>query len=223
MYSSPKNTGTRDPQPRALAPSQLSNCRLSPSHRDDQDHDPVKPKLSPLLRPNVPLPKASSDQTSPILRPGTLAPTPSAASRPSTLVSSPLDNVPQRLWDRVLRTSSATETTHPYLSLDEITSTRLSLDEHAILSSSPNISSRQGTSRRASSVQKVFGDGFKSLRKKIKRFPGSVFLNASRDPPASLATNSGQQGSASPDQHSSPAGINGALIPEHAEGNPELV
>jgi hypothetical protein len=223
MHSPPKKAGTRNPQPRALAPSQLLNCRLSPVGRDGQDHDPVKPRLNPLLQPNPPLPRASSDRNSPLLGPGTLVTTPSAASRASTLVSSPLDNVPERLWNRVLRTSSAT-TTVPHLSIDDITSTRLSLDEHAILYSSPNSTSRNGTSRRANSVQKAFGDGFKSLRKKIKRFPGSIFLNASRGPPASLPTNSVQQGSVSTDPHSSPAGIDGALTPGHAkEENLELV
>lgn len=216
MESSPPKARIRDPQPQALGPSQLLNRRFSPVKRNDQNLQTVQPKSNPLLLSNEPLPRARSQQDSPLLYPG-LVTTPSAASRASTLVTSPLDEVPERLWDRVLRTSSATEITNPYLSIDDITSTRLSLDEHAILSSPLNSPSRFGASSRVSSMQKAVGDGFKSLRRKIKRFPGSIFPNASRGPPALPATDCVRPHSILTGPHPPETYMSGALFPEHEE------
>ncbi|KEF56821.1 uncharacterized protein A1O9_07011 [Exophiala aquamarina CBS 119918] len=215
MDSSQNKARVHDPQHLVLGPSQRLNRRLSPI-KIDKDLQTVQPKLKPLLQSNDLLPRARSQQDSPLLRPGLVATT-SAASRSSTLLTSPLDEVPERLWNRVLRTSSATEITNPYLSIDDITSTRLSLDEHAILSSPLDSPSRFGTSRRVNSMQKAFGDGFKSLRRKIKGFPSSIFPNASSGPPALLATDFIQQRSYSPAPHPPETCMSGALFPEHEE------
>jgi len=216
----PTKARTRYPQPQAsgpLAPSQFANRRLSPIRGNDQDPQTVQSKSNTPLPPKDLLPRARSQQDSPLIRRGLVA-TPSAASRASTLVTSPLDEVPERLWDRVLRTSSATETTNPYLSIDDITSTRLSLDEHAILSSPLNSPNRFGASRRVSSMQKAVGNGLKSLGRKIKRLPGSIFPNASKGPPSLPTADSIRPRSMFPDSHPPETFMSGALFPEN-KGN----
>lgn len=200
----------RHPRLQPLAPSQLLNRCLSPVGREQEHHDPVKSKASPF-RSAPPLPRVNSGPDPPVLRPSILIPPPSTTSRASTLMSSPLDEVPERLWDRVLPTSSTPETTNPNLSLEEITSTRLSSDEHPFLYSSYQSSSLHGAPHRTMGLQKAFGNGIKSFKKKFKRVRGSIFRNNSRDSHASLATDFGEQGPDSNVQRSWLEGMGDAL------------
>ncbi|KAK5047722.1 hypothetical protein LTR84_006387 [Exophiala bonariae] len=143
------------------------------------------------LKGPSPLPRIISDPTPPVPQLTALTATPPALSRASTLPSSPLDEVPERLWDRVLRTSGsrATETNNPNLSLEEIISTRLSLDEHRFLSPKIYSSSPPHIPHTATmGVQKVFKNGVKSLKKKVRRIRRSIFSKNSRVSRASPAT-----------------------------------
>lgn len=205
MHPTSMSPTVRHPRLQPLAPSQMLNRCLSPVGREREHRDPVKSNASPF-RSAPPLPRVGSDPDPPALRPRTLIPTPSTTSRASTLMSSPLDEVPERLWDRILPTSSTPETTNPNLSLEEITSTRLSSDEHPFLYPSYQSSSLHGTSHGTMGLQKAFENGIKSFKKKIKRVRGSIFPNNSRDSHASLATDSGEQG---PDPNSQRSWIEG--------------
>lgn len=201
--SSSTRTRVRGPQLQPLAPSQRLNRCLSPLGGDGRYHDPVKSTTTSLFPPvpsAPPLPRISSDPNPPVLRSTASIATPSAPSRASTLPSSPLDEVPERLWDRVLLTSSARapETTNPNLSLEEIISTRLSLDEHRFLPSNHHRPCPPRTPRQATmGVQKAFKNGVKSLKKKVQRVRRSIFSNNSRGSRAPVATTTVDHGSAS--------------------------
>ena len=144
-----------------------------------QSKDPARTKTlpKPYTQPHArtPLGRTSTNRTSPAIHPAASSTRESSASRASSLASSPLDDVPERLWDRVLRSSSATETNHPCLSLDDITSTRLSLDEQMILSSLSKSSSDRKGDLYGSDPHKGTENRFKSLRKKLKHFPSGIF------------------------------------------------
>ncbi|KAK5207409.1 hypothetical protein LTR41_006978 [Exophiala xenobiotica] len=77
-------------------------------------------------------------QLSPELRRPSLRIRRSTTSGASSVPSTPLDEIPKPLWPRtVIRTSSTPEASNPELSIDEITSTKLSLDDEAFLTSLP--------------------------------------------------------------------------------------
>ncbi|OAP56159.1 hypothetical protein AYL99_09338 [Fonsecaea erecta] len=118
----------------------------------------------------------------------------SITSRTSSIPSTPLDEIPEKLWPRVLRTTTATETSNPELSIEEITSTRLSLDDQAILTSLPGEGSRKEARSRKFVMRMAFGgilgennDRFKKMTQRLKKIPNGFFTRKERE---SLETSS---------------------------------
>ncbi|KIW89963.1 uncharacterized protein Z519_09393 [Cladophialophora bantiana CBS 173.52] len=103
-------------------------------------------------------------------------------SRASSIPTTPLDGIPGELWPRILRTSAAAETSNPELSVDEITSTRLSLDDQAILANTPREGSRKEALSRKLVIRMAFGgmwgensDRLKRMTKRLKNIPNGLF------------------------------------------------
>lgn len=94
---------------------------------------------------------------------------------------SPLDTIPPNLYLRFPRFSTTTETSSPDLSTEEVISTRLSIDEHAMVqaSDSPSVSSEtggkrqrlQGVLHRAISTPSL---GYQMMRDRLRRAPSST-------------------------------------------------
>lgn len=118
----------------------------------------------------------------------------SVASRTSSLPASPLDDIPKKLWPRVLRTTTAPETSNPELSIDEITSTRLSLDDEAFLTNLPRDSDRKETQSRRLIMRTVFSGVWgepngrlKKMTKRLKRIPSGLFTRRERESTETMA------------------------------------
>ncbi|KAI1609213.1 hypothetical protein EDD37DRAFT_142962 [Exophiala viscosa] len=127
-----------------------------------------------------------------------LSATESTLSGSSTLPSTPLDDIPETLWPQcVIRTSSTPETSDPDLSTDlsmeEITSTRLSVDEQEILTTLPEDVPKKGwtsgkriTRRGITDIWEDQGDRLKQLTQRLKDLPnGFLTLRGRGSPPAS--------------------------------------
>lgn len=104
--------------------------------------------------------------------------------RACNLPASPLDAIDPSLYPRFPRFSITTESSHPDLSTDEVTSTKLSLDEEGIVATrrSSNTSNTKSTKRqkfqitlhRAMSTPTL---GFRRMTDRIKRAP-SILLSS---------------------------------------------
>jgi hypothetical protein len=129
-----------------------------------------------------------SNRSSPVKsRPVLRSTTNSDASRASSIPGNPLDDIPEEKFSLLFPTASAPEPSNPELSIDEITSTKLSLDDHAILSDLPMEKNRkQGRSHRVlmkKSLGSMLGDNdgpFKKMTKRIKRIPSELFTRKDR-------------------------------------------
>ncbi|OAL39883.1 hypothetical protein AYO20_00795 [Fonsecaea nubica] len=113
----------------------------------------------------------------------------SVTSRTSSIPITPLDDIPESLWPRVIRTTTAAEISNPELSIDEITSTKLSLDDQAILTNVPRESSRKETQSRRLVKKVAFGgiwgennDRLKKMTKRLKKIPNGLFTQPSLPP-----------------------------------------
>ncbi|KIW81487.1 hypothetical protein Z517_04512 [Fonsecaea pedrosoi CBS 271.37] len=113
----------------------------------------------------------------------------SVTSRTSSIPVTPLDDIPEKLWPRVIRTTTAAEISNPELSIDEITSTKLSLDDQAILTNVPRESSRKETQSRKLVKKVAFGgiwgennDRLKKMTKRLKKIPNGLFARKEREP-----------------------------------------
>ncbi|OAG41993.1 hypothetical protein AYO21_03728 [Fonsecaea monophora] len=113
----------------------------------------------------------------------------SVTSRTSSIPVTPLDDIPEKLWPRVIRTTTAAEISNPELSIDEITSTKLSLDDQAILTNVPRESSRKETQSRKLVKKVAFGgiwgennDRLKKMTKRLKKIPNGLFAQPSLPP-----------------------------------------
>ncbi|OQV06336.1 hypothetical protein CLAIMM_10916 [Cladophialophora immunda] len=118
----------------------------------------------------------------------------SITSRTSSIPTTPLDDIPEKLWPRVLRATTATETTNPDLSIDEITSTRLSLDDQAILTNIPREGSRREAQSRKLIMKVAIGgiwgennDRLKKMTKRLKKIPNGLFTRKERGSLETLA------------------------------------
>lgn len=122
----------------------------------------------------------------------------STVSRTSSLPSTPLDDIPEKLWPRVLRSATTPETSNPDLSIEEITSTRLSLDDQAILTSLPrSVDQKRGGPQSAvtrTRIASIWGDNggrLKKMTKRLKRLPNGIFTRKDR---TTLDLSNGPQG-----------------------------
>jgi hypothetical protein len=105
----------------------------------------------------------------------------SEEARACKLPASPLDSISPSLYPRFPRFSITTESSHPDLSTDEVTSTRISLDEEGIVAT-PRSSdtSKIGSSKRQKlqiTLQRAVSSPTLSLRRiseRIKRAPGNL-------------------------------------------------
>ncbi|OAL29373.1 hypothetical protein AYO22_02267 [Fonsecaea multimorphosa] len=136
---------------------------------------------------------ATNTCSPPLVRP-VLSTRASTTSRTSSIPSTPLDEIPEKLWPRVLRTTTATETSNPELSIDEITSTRLSLDDQAILTNMPRESSRKEARSRKLAMKMGFGgmwgennDRLKKMTKRLRKIPTGLFARKERGSLETLA------------------------------------
>lgn len=113
----------------------------------------------------------------------------STTSRSSSQPSTPLDGIPETLWEHVLRPSPIPDTGNPDFSIEEITSTRLSIDDQAILESLAE--DQVVTKKGVTDIWEDRGDRLKQLTKRFKDLPNGFFtLKGRRRPPASSPTSS---------------------------------
>lgn len=116
----------------------------------------------------------------------------SEQTRPSKLPASPLDSINPSLYPRFPRFSITTESSHPELSTDEVTSTKISTDEEGIVAArrSPNTSKRQKlqtTLHRAMSTPTI---GLRRLGNRIKRAPSTLLpRRSSKESPRTVSEN----------------------------------
>ena len=108
-------------------------------------------------------------------------------TRPRNLASSPLDSIDPLLYVRFPRFSTATESGHPDLSPDEVTSTRYSVDEVGIMQAcgNPGASSEaQGRRQKLPySLHKAIsfsGLSMKNVGLRLKRAPSNLLRRAPR-------------------------------------------
>lgn len=104
-------------------------------------------------------------------------------SRAGRLPSSPLDSIDPSLYPRFPRFSITTESSHPDLSTDEVTSTKISLDEEGMVATrrSTNISNTTSNKRQKLHItlQRAVSNPSLGLRRfgdRIKRVP-SILLS----------------------------------------------
>lgn len=116
-----------------------------------------------------------------------------------SLPPSPLDNIPSNLYARFPRFSMVTENSQPDLSIEDVTSTRFSVDEEGIVAipyssgldsqKSKRPSKIHRTIRKAMSHQTMF---LKRARVGVKRMPSTLGLVSEQKdkfgPPASLSS-----------------------------------
>lgn len=141
--------------------------------------------------PRTPYPDASSNEStlahssssssrSPSHRRDSLPSTQSESSSSQTLPPSPLDNIPSRLHSRFPRFSTTTEISQPDLSIEDVTSTRFSIDEEGIIAIPYSIDVKhqkpkqpgrfQRTVKKAISQQTMF---LKKAKVEVRRMPSN--------------------------------------------------
>lgn len=97
-----------------------------------------------IQRPRTPYPETSCDEktssrsvtnssTSSNQQKQNVRTAPSIVNSSQSLPSSPLDNIPSKLYARFPRFSMTTEPSQPDLSIEDVTSTRFSIDEEGII------------------------------------------------------------------------------------------
>ncbi|KAK7888486.1 hypothetical protein LTR67_008832 [Exophiala xenobiotica] len=127
-------------------------------------------------------------QLSPELRRPSLRIRRSTTSGASSVPSTPLDEIPKPLWPRtVIRTSSTPEASNPELSIDEITSTKLSLDDEAFLTSLPDDEHYKHGKTWNFGVKKGIADiwednsgRLKKMTKTLRQLPNGFFARKDR-------------------------------------------
>ncbi|KAL2435101.1 hypothetical protein ABEF95_013191 [Exophiala dermatitidis] len=146
-----------------------------------------RPLFSNSMASVSPLQQAERRGDSPLPKQPALRVRGSAASRNSSLPTSPLDDIPEQLWPRVLRTTGTPETSHPDLSLDELTSTRLSVDDENILTSLPREDNRSSRDVGSPAERKGFSglwrdnsDRLKKMSRRLRRLPADLFPRGDR-------------------------------------------
>ena len=140
----------------------------------------------------VPLKRATTSYHTFSRRSSALSTRESSMSRASSLAPSPLDDIPEALWDRtLLRTTSAIETRHVDLSIEEIIDTRMSLDDQAMLGLLQRSNNRARHHGQASAMQRAFcgiwggtSDRLRSMKKKVRSFPRGIFVRTQSAPAA---------------------------------------
>ncbi len=179
---SPSNSRISTPGP-GLSPDPIIADSAQCSMDDDVDG----------LRPRIHL--STPKQNFELLASRTVSQAISEESRTSKLPASPLDSISPSLYPRFPRFSITTESSHPDLSTDEVTSTRISTDEEGIVATrrSSNISNSrssrsqklQGTLHRAMSTPSV---GLTRLGNRIKRAPSTLLhRRSSKDSPRTVS------------------------------------
>jgi hypothetical protein len=180
----------RGPEVHELRRQPPDTSRLTAHWRTQQSvapRDKGKAVLTKRMLSASPLRTIDTNRMSPAKARPVLSATASITSRTSSLPATPLDEIPETLWPRVLRTATTPEASTPELSIDEITSTRLSLDDQAILTTLPkNGDRKEGQARRAVS-RTTFGSMWgennsrlKKMTKKLKNIPSGLFSRKDR-------------------------------------------
>ncbi|KAF7513893.1 hypothetical protein GJ744_006507 [Endocarpon pusillum] len=145
----------------------------------------------PRLRMHLSTPKHNFE----LLASRTVSQAISEQTRPSKLPASPLDSINPSLYPRFPRFSITTESSHPHLSTDEVTSTRISTDEEGIVAArrSPNTSNTrsrkrqilQTTLHRAMSTPTI---GLRRLGNRIKQAPSTLLpRRSSKESPRTVS------------------------------------
>ncbi|KAJ9638115.1 hypothetical protein H2204_004426 [Knufia peltigerae] len=176
------------PKPQATA-SAVPHRQLHP-HPTDRRNGANFPKYTIATSPlSKEIPQPSPESHRPSLRARD-----SVTSRASSVPSTPLDDIPRPLWDRTfIRTAITPEATNPDLSIEEITSTKLSLDDEEFLTSLPNSENNKQAKLRRSCGRKGIMDLFednsgrwKKMRRTLRKIPNDLFARKSR--PSTPAT-----------------------------------
>lgn len=171
----------------ATSAGNLSASTVALSRRATSTHIPNFHRPTP-----VPLKRATTSYHTFSRRSSALSTRDSSMSRASSLAPSPLDDIPEALWDRtLLRTTSAIETRHVDFSIEEITDTRMSLDDQAMLGLLQRSNNRARHHGQASAMQRAFcgiwggtSDRLRSMKKKVRSFPRGIFARAQSAPAA---------------------------------------
>lgn len=145
--------------------------------------------LQPHRFTPCPLKRATTSHHAFARRPSALSTRESSMSRASSLAPSPLDDIPEALWDRtLLRTTSAIESRPVDFSIEEITDTRMSLDDQAMLGLLQRCK-RRPNHQQPSVMQRAFcgiwggtSDRFKSMKKRVRDFPRGIFTRTQSAP-----------------------------------------
>lgn len=111
----------------------------------------------------------------------------SVTSRASSVPSTPFDEIPRPLWERTfIRTATTPEAATPDLSIEEITSTRLSLDDEEFFTSLPNGENKQAKLGRfysGKAFMEIWEDRsgrWKKMRRTLRKIPNGLFARKSR-------------------------------------------
>ena len=105
---------------------------------------------------------------------------------------SPLDMIPSEIYTRFPRFST-TDTSNPDLSTEEMTSTRLSVDEHAIVQTGPDRPRVTRSTRRQKvqgALQKAISTpslGLQVIKDRLRRAPSTLSGNTLRQEPTSVS------------------------------------
>lgn len=170
----------RDPPPRTTGFLSIP-CR--------RPHPPALRNTTQLMKQMKPMSTLrKTGQLSPDLQRPSLRTRCSTTSGASSVPSTPLDEIPKPLWPRtVIRTASTPEASHPDLSIDEITSTKLSLDDEAFLTSLPyDVHCKHGKTWNFG-VKKGIADiwegnsgRLKKMTKSLRQLPNGFFARKDR-------------------------------------------
>ena len=165
-----------------------------PAGKSDEDvkHHSIKAALPEHTTSSSPLRNVDTNRISPRkARPVLRSATNSVASRASSVHTNGLDDIPEERWARIasIRTANTPEISNPDLSIEEITSTKLSLDDQAILADLPNETSRKEAQFRQFFAKTTIDNKsqenenrFKKMTRKIKKIPSGLFNRRDRHP-----------------------------------------
>jgi hypothetical protein len=196
------------PRTRLRTPESLRYPGLHRPSGENAEH--LRTRVIPTERIASPSPLRNLDtnRVSPVKnRPVLRSSANSIASRSSSIPPNALDEIPEEKWARMasIRTANTPEISNPDLSIDEITSTKLSLDDQAILADLPQELERKETQARRFLARTLLGDKskenngrFKRMTSRIKKIPSGLFNRKDRrwretsSPTATQATSPSQ-------------------------------
>jgi hypothetical protein len=136
-------------------------------------HRPRTPDLDTSSEDNTLSQSITNSSTSSRRQKENVRPAPSTIRSSQSLPPSPLDNIPSKLYDRFPRFSMTTEASQPDLSIEDVTSTRFSIDEEGIIAMPRQPGKLHRTLRKALSHQTML---LKKAKVGMRRMPSHLGL-----------------------------------------------